>query len=227
MTNHVLINIGTLLSGGVTWLHSPEIPEDFVFTVKGSRYCTNRRDLAGAEGGITRFFEQGFTVLGPRLGPILWQFMPTKKFDPVDFAAFLDLLPKSHDGLAIRHAVEVRHASFAVPEFIEMCRDRSVAICCSENVNYPVIPDVTADFVYARLLSGSDDVPTGYPPEGLDLWARRFQAYAAGGLPDDLPAVQPDKAPPRQDRDVFAFFISEGKVRAPHAAMALLERTGR
>jgi uncharacterized protein YecE (DUF72 family) len=119
--------------------------------------------------------------------------------------------------------VEPRHESFMTPQFIALCRDRKVAICLAEHQTYPMIADVTADFVYARLQIGSDDVPTAYPPEALDLWARRFATYAQGGVPEDLPSI--DRTPPeKKDRDVFAFFIHEGKVRAPAAAVELLKR---
>ncbi|MDD3837237.1 MAG: DUF72 domain-containing protein [Phenylobacterium sp.] len=202
-----------------------EVPEDFTFAVKGSRYCTNRRVLAEAGPGIERFLSQGFTQLGPRLGPILWQFMATKKFDPEDFAGFLDLLPPEWEGVRLRHVVEVRHDSFMTPEFVALCRERGVAICLADHATYPMIADVTADFVYARLQTGSDDIATGYPPEALDLWARRLSTYAEGGRPEDLPTIEP-APPPKTDREVFAFFIHEGKVRAPAAAMALLERVG-
>ena len=199
-------------------------PDGFVFSVKASRFCTNRRVLAEAGESIEKFTAQGITELGDRLGPILWQFMPTKAFDREDFGAFLRLLPAGRDGVAFRHCVEVRHQSFAEPAFIELCRENGVAICVSENENYPLICDVTADFVYARLLGGSDAIETGYPPAELDRWARRFVAYAHGGTPDDLATVCPGDKPRRAARDVFAYFIHEGKVRAPAAARALLER---
>ncbi len=197
-------------------------PEGFVFTVKASRFSTNRRVLAEAGESVGKFLSQGLTELGDRLGPILWQFMPTKTFDPDDFGAFLALLPDRQDGLALKHCVEVRNQTFAVPEFVALCRRRGVAICVSENENYPLIADVTADFVYARLLAGSDTIPTGYPPEALDRWAGRFKDYAAGGAPPDLPTL--GEATKTAPRDVFAFFIHEGKVRAPAAAQALLAR---
>lgn len=200
-----------------------ETPEDFVFTVKGSRYCTNRKVLAEAGPGIERFLSQGLTRLGPKLGPILWQFMGTKRFDPEDFAGFLDLLPTEWEGAPLRHVVEPRHDSFMTPEFVTLCRERGVAICLADHATYPMIPDVTAGFVYARLQLGSDDVPTAYSPEDLDLWAGRLGAYAAGATPADLTPID-GRAPEKADRDVFAFFIHEGKVRAPAAAMALLQR---
>lgn len=199
-------------------------PEEFVFAIKGSRFCTNRRVLAEAGESVERFFGQGLAALGDRLGPILWQFMQTKRFDADDFACFLDLLPRQIEGLPLRHAVEVRHASFADAAFVELCRDRRVAICCSDNADWPLIADVTADFVYGRLMRGEDTIATGYPPDALDAWASRCRMWRDGGAPADLPALAP--APPPAPRDVFAFFISGGKSRAPAAAMALMERTG-
>jgi len=198
-------------------------PDGFVFSLKASRFCTNRKVLAGAGDSIAKFLGQGIVELGDRLGPILWQFMATKAFDPADFEAFLDLLPQTYEGLRLRHCVEVRHMSFFDPAFIEMCRARGVAISLSENEGAPFIPDVTADFVYARLMAGSEDNPACYTPQDLDAWAGRFRTFAAGGAPDDLSAVSPKPADARP-RDVFAYFIREGKTRAPLGAMALLER---
>ena len=201
-----------------------QTPEGFVFALKASRFCTNRRVLAEARESVARFLGQGLVELGDRLGPILWQFMATKKFDAGDFAAFVDLLPPSLEGLSLRHCVEARHASFADPAFVALCRARGVAICCSQSPDWPLIADVTADFVYARLMRGSDDIETGYGAADLDAWADRLRAWAGGGAPDDLPLLSPDHPPARTARDVFAFFISAGKVRAPAAAMSLIER---
>ncbi len=197
-------------------------PDDFRFTVKGSRFCTNRRVLAEAGEAIGRFMGQGLSELGDKLGPILWQFMATKKFDREDFGAFLKLLPRTLDGRPILNAVEVRHESFACAEFVELARDEGVAICLTESEQFPLIADVTADFVYARLMKGRDEIETGYELPALDDWAVRARRYAEGGSPPDFPLV----APPAEEtpRDVFAFFISEGKIRAPAAAMALADR---
>ena len=199
-------------------------PEGFVFAVKASRFCTNRRVLAEAGESVARFLGQGLAELGDRLGPILWQFMATKAYDPDDFAAFLALLPTSISGAPLRHCVEVRNATFATPDFVSLCRGRGVAICVSENPDYPLIADVTADFVYARLMKGSDDLADGYAAADLDAWARRFETWSAGGAPPDLPTEASISAPAPAGRDVFAFFISAGKVRAPAAAMALTKR---
>ena len=204
-----------------------QVPEDFVFTLKGPRYATNRRELAGAGDSISRFLESGITELGGKLGPLLWQFAPTKKFDEADFGAFLDLLPEKFDGRKLLHAIEVRHDSFSTLEFIKLARKKSVAIVFADHAKYPAIADVTADFVYARLQTGKDDIPTAYTPKALDEWAARAKVWAEGGVPDDQPVVDPDTKPKQRARDTFVFFIHEGKVRAPHAAMAFMDRVTR
>jgi len=203
-----------------------EVPDGFMFTLKGSRFVTNRRDLAGAGEAIRRYVEQGITELGPKLGPIFWQFAPTKKFDPADFEAFLELLPAEADGARLRHAVEVRHDSFRTPAFIVLLRRFGVPVVFADHAAYPGIPDVTGDFVYARLQTGSDEVETAYPPTELDAWTRRLEAWAGGGRPEDLEAVAPEAPAPVRPREVFAFIIHEGKVRAPAGAQALIERLG-
>lgn len=199
-----------------------QVPDGFVFTLKASRFCTTRKVLADAGESVQRFVGQGIVELGPKLGPILWQFMPTRRFDPDDFRAFLALLPRAHAGVALRHAVHVRHDSFAAPAFVAMCRDAGVAIVFADSIDYPAIADVTADFVYARLESAAEDVPTGYAPEALDRWADAARTWAAGGRPDGLPHVDAPAA--ERPRDVFVFFINGAKVRAPQGAMALIER---
>jgi uncharacterized protein YecE (DUF72 family) len=200
-------------------------PEGFKFSVKASRFCTNRKVLGEMGPSLEKFMGQGMTELGDRLGPILWQFMGTKRFEPDDFDAFLSLLPKKQDGIALTHVVEPRHASFCTPEFIALARKHEVAVVLADHAIYPMIPDVTGPVVYARLQTGSDEVATAYEARDLDLWAGRFKTYAAGGQPDDLPAIDPAHPAPKTPRDVYAFVIHEGKVRAPHAAMALLQRT--
>ncbi|MGH7023813.1 MAG: DUF72 domain-containing protein [Caulobacteraceae bacterium] len=197
-----------------------ETPEGFVFAVKASRFCTNRKVLAEGGEAVRRFFAQGVGELGDRLGPILWQFMPTKKFDPDDFAGFLDLLPEMLGQRPLRHVVEVRHDSFRDARFVELCRERSIAICVADHGTYPLIADVTADIVYVRLMRGSEDVPTCYPPAGIEAWARRLKAWADGGAPDDLPRLARVRG--HRTREVFAFFISGGKPRAPAGAMAMI-----
>jgi uncharacterized protein YecE (DUF72 family) len=200
-----------------------EVPDDFVFSLKGPRFAVNRRVLSEAGDSIKRFLGSGVTELGPKLGPLLWQFAPYKKFDEADFGGFLELLPQTYDGHALRHVVEVRHDSFKVPAFIALLRKFDVAVVFAEHETYPAIADVTTDFVYARLQKGDEKLKTGYPPKALDAWAKRAKTWAAGGAPADLPRV--DKtAPPKKPRDAFIYFIHEAKVRAPAAAMALIER---
>ncbi|MBX3479325.1 MAG: DUF72 domain-containing protein [Caulobacter sp.] len=205
-----------------TW--RDETPDDFVFAIKGSRFTTNRKVLAGAGESLERFLGQGLIELGDKLGPICWQFANTKKFDPADFEGFLKLLPKTLEGRTLRHAVEVRHDSFCTAEFPALIRKYGVACVYAKHQTYPEIADVTADFIYARLQTGSDDCETAYPPAELDQWADRLKTWAGGGVPDDLPRVDPAHAAPSKPRDVFAYIIHEGKVRAPHGAMALQAR---
>jgi uncharacterized protein YecE (DUF72 family) len=200
-----------------------EVPDGFIFAVKGPRFVTHRRILGEAGESLTRFLDSGVTELGDHLGPLLWQFPPTKKFEAEDFGAFLALLPGAYGGRALRHVVEVRHASFVAPEFIALLRKTGIAVVFSEHDTYPAIADATADFVYLRLQKGEDSVETAYPSAALDAWAGRLRAWAQGTQPDDLPRADAAPAPARP-RDVFAYVIHEGKIRAPAAAMALIER---
>jgi uncharacterized protein YecE (DUF72 family) len=200
-----------------------ESPDGFVFTVKGSRFCTNRRVLAESGESIRRFFDQGVTELGARLGPLLWQMPHTKKFDAEDIEAFLDLLPRKVDGIALRHCIEARHESFRHPDFAAALHKAGVAVVFADHNTYPAFADVTADFVYARLQTGSDEVPTAYEPAALKDWAERLKTWAKGGRPDDLPCADPSFQADTRPREVFAFIIHEGKIRAPAGAMALIE----
>jgi uncharacterized protein YecE (DUF72 family) len=201
-----------------------ETPDGFVFSLKGPRFATNRRVLKEAGDSIKRFLDSGVTELGPRLGPLLWQFMPTKQFDEADFGGFLELLPKTFDGRTLRHVVEVRHDSFRTPEFVKLLRRFETPVVFAEHARYPAIADLAGDFVYARLQKGRDTIKTGYPPKALDTWAKRVETWAAGKEPADLPRVA-GPAPKASSRDAFVYFIHEGKVRAPAAAAALIERT--
>ena len=200
-----------------------ETPDDFVFTVKASRYCTNRRVLSEGGEGIENFLNQGLVELGDKLGPILWQFMATKKFDAEDFGSFLELLPKEWKGARLRHALEVRHESFACAEFVEMARKAGAAIVIADDDEHPQIADLTADFVYARLMRSREEEESGYPAGELDEWARIATGWAEGRAPEGLNYVV-EKTKPADGRDVFAFMINGAKVRAPVAAEALIER---
>jgi len=200
-----------------------ETPPGFVFSVKASRYATNQRVLADAGESIERFVGSGLAELGDKLGPLVWQFMPTKRFEPDDFAAFLKLLPASVDGLKLRHVMDVRHESFMSPAYLALARKHKVATVFADSDEYPSFADLTGDFVYGRLMRTEAGLETGYEPAALDAWTRRARRWADGGEPDDLPRVEAAKASARP-RDVFLFFISGAKERAPAAAMALLER---
>ncbi len=199
------------------------VPDGFVFAVKASRYCTNRKVLAEAGESVERFVSQGLTELGDRLGPILWQFMATKKFDADDFRAFFGLLPGSHAGVPLRHAVQVRHDSFRCPEFVQMAREAGVSLVYADSAEYPAIADVTGSFVYARLEQAVEDVPTGYDDTALGVWAAAARAWEAGGQPGDLPYFGGETLP-SIPRETFVFFINGAKVRAPQGAMALIDR---
>jgi uncharacterized protein YecE (DUF72 family) len=201
-----------------------ETPEGFVFSVKGPRYVVQRRVLAEAGESIKRFFDSGVFELGPKLGPILWQFAPTKKFDAPDVRAFLELLPTTADSRALRHVLEVRHPSFCTPAFIALLREFSTPVVFAEHDTYPALADAVGDFVYARLQKGKDNIETAYPPRALDGWAKRAGIWAKGGTPDDLPCADPGPGAKARARDVYIYFIHEGKVNAPAAAMALIER---
>jgi uncharacterized protein YecE (DUF72 family) len=200
-----------------------ETPEGFDLALKGSRFCTNRRVLAEAGDSIKRFYDSGVLELTDRLGPVLWQFAPTKKFDEADFGAFLELLPRKLEGRSLRHVVEVRHDSFQTPAFIALLRQHEVPVVYAEHGKYPAIADLASDFVYIRLQTGKDTVKTAYPPKELDEWAERLTLWAKGGEPDDLNRVE-TKPAKKQPRDVFAYVIHEGKIRAPAGAMELIAR---
>jgi len=202
-----------------------ETPDDFVFSMKASRYSTNRRVLAEAGESIARFVGSGISELGPKLGPIVWQFMPTKRFDAEDFEAFLELLPKTVGSLPLRHVMDVRHESFKTPEYLALARRHKVATVFTDSDDYPSFADLTADFVYARLMRADAKLKTGYGPKALDEWAEHAKRWAAGGEPEHLPRVD-DTSAPKTPREVFLYFINGAKERAPAAAMALRERVG-
>lgn len=182
-----------------------QTPDDFVFSVKASRYATNRKVLGEAGPSITRFLEQGLTELKDKLGPIVWQFMPTKKFDSDDFEAFLALLPKSQDGIRLRHAVEVRHPSFATAAFQRLATKAGVAVVYGRGDDYPLIEHKSGGFTYARYMTALDDLEAGYRPREFGEIAKQARSWSGDG-------------------DVFVYFISGAKVRNPAAAMALIAK---
>lgn len=183
------------------------VPDGFQFAVKASRYCTNRKILAQAGDSIAKFTHQGIAELGDRLGPILWQFMPTKKFDADDFGAFLRLLPASVDGVPLRHALEVRHASFDDPLFLGLARDAGAAVVFADHGDYPALTGHDVGFAYSRLMRTQANEPSGYPAAEIARWAERAKQQAEQG-------------------DVFSFFISGAKDRNPAAAQAMIVALG-
>ena len=182
-----------------------ETPDDFVFSVKGPRFATNRRVLAEAGSSIERFFASGVTELREKLGPINWQFQATKKFDPADLEAFLKLLPKSQDGVDLRHVLELRNASFMVPDCLDLLRAHGAAVVLTDHETFPNFEESPAAFTYVRLQRASETEPLGYSPKALDDIAERARRWAADG-------------------EVFIYMINGFKPKAPAAAMGLIER---
>ncbi len=202
-----------------------ETPDDFVFSLKAPRFVMNRRILADAGPAIARFFAGGVMELKDKLGPINWQFMPTKAFDPTDFEAFLKLLPKQAVGRALRHVVEVRHDSFRSSGFIALARKYGIAVVLAADSPYPQIADLTAPFVYARIMGTQQTAALGYSDVALDLWAARARAWASGAAVDGLDCVEPRNTDGKV-RDVYLYVISGHKMSNPIAAMSLLRRLG-
>ncbi len=202
-----------------------DTPDDFMFSLKANRFATNRRVLAEAGESIGRFIGSGLARLEHKLGPLLWQFADSKRFDPVDFEAFLKLLPEDVEGRPLRHVLDVRHDSFMVPEFLALARKYRMAVVFTDSPKFPSFANLTADFVYLRLMNAQSDIPTGYRPEVLASFARCAQAWADGGEPTGLPLVAGDAGTPASvPRDVFMFMINGAKERAPAAAVDLIAR---
>jgi uncharacterized protein YecE (DUF72 family) len=187
-----------------TWAET--VPDDFQFAIKGSRFCVMRSKLCEGAEGLANFLSQGIVALGPKLGPILWQFAGRRIFDRDDIAGFIKLLPEKVEGLELRHAIEPRHESFRDERFFQLCRDRNIAVVLEDSDEYPTIDVDTADFAYARLQRMREEIPTGYGNEALDQFAERVRHWAADG------------------RDAYVFMINGAKVRAPAAAVALRHR---
>ena len=198
-----------------------ETPDDFVFSLKASRYATNRKDLADGHEAVTRFVESGISELGAKLVPILWQLAPTKRFNADEIDGFLTVLPRSQDGVALRHVVEARHASFQTPAFVALARKHGAAICLAISDDYPLIADPTADFCYLRLQTTSADAVDGYDAASIATWRRRARDLAEGRAADGLPLLT--EAPRSEPRDCFVYMIAGAKERNPAAAQALIK----
>jgi len=225
-----------------------QTPAGFVFSVKGPRFVTHMKRLAGVEVPLANFFASGLLALGDRLGPVLWQLPPTLGFDAYRLAAFFALLPRttraaaqlaSHhdqrlDGRAVtttdanrplRHALEVRHASFETVELVQLLRDNDVALACADTAGkWPALDDVTSDFVYVRLHGDRELYVSGYGDVALDRWAARARTWQMGGTPTDGRTLGPPA--PVREREVFLYFDNDVLVRAPFDAIALARRLG-
>jgi uncharacterized protein YecE (DUF72 family) len=226
-----------------------ETPDGFVFSVKGSRYITHLRRLRDIETPLANFLASGLLRLGPKLGPILWQFPPNLAFDADLFARFLAMLPGDTDAAAeiakrhderldgrawtksettqpMRHALEIRHDSFCTPDFIELLREYKVGLVVADTVEWPLLMDVTADFIYCRLHGSEQLYVSGYSDEALDRWVGRIDAWTHGIEPDDANRILPSLKRSAKGRDVYVYFDNDVKVRAPADARSLAERLG-
>jgi uncharacterized protein YecE (DUF72 family) len=225
-----------------------DTPKNFVFSLKGPRYITHVRRLKDVAEPVANFFASGIFQLRGKLGPILWQFPPNFKFDAEKFEAFLQLLP--HDGkaakacaeqcaarmekpgyldipakLRLRHAVEIRHESFAVPEFIMLLRKYKVALVVADTAGkWPYLEDLSADFVYLRLHGDKQLYASGYSAAALKRWGDRIDSWRHGGQPPDAHLTGAKAPRARKSRDVYCYFDNDIKVRAPYDARKLLER---
>jgi uncharacterized protein YecE (DUF72 family) len=229
-----------------------ETPDDFMFTIKGPRFITHMRRLRDVEEPLANFLASGLFNLGAKLGPILWQFPPNFKYDRARMQAFLALLPQDTDaarsiarkrstafmkgrtclatrGLrALRHAMEIRHESFLDPSFVELLRERNVALVIAETArHWPMAQDITADFVYMRLHGDKELYRSGYQDKALTRWARRVRAWHRGSEPADAQRIVGKKSPKVKSRDVYCFFDNtDVKLRAPRDAQTLMKMLG-
>lgn len=202
-----------------------EAPDGFLFSAKAPKRIMGSRVLAKT-GPQVEDFVAGIAELGDKLGPLVWQFEQGKKIETEDFSSFLELLPKKANGRALRHVLDVRDPAFIDSDFLAMARRHGMATVFTDSDDYPSFADLTADFVYARLMRTQSGIDTGYPEKELKRWAVRARLWASGGEPDDLPRIAPSAQKPAKQRDVFLYFISAAKERNPAAAMALLRELG-
>jgi uncharacterized protein YecE (DUF72 family) len=227
-----------------------QTPEDFVFAVKGGRFITHMKKLAGVDSAVANFFASGVLALGEKLGPVLWQLPPNLGYDEERLAAFFDLLPRTTQQAArlaeghdqrlenrswtttdadrpLRHALEVRHSSFETPAFVELLRRHDIALVVADTAGkWPFLEDVTSDFVYVRLHGAEELYVSGYDEPALDVWADKVRAWRQGASPSSARTIGPPAAPAAGGRDVFVYFDNDVKVRAPFDAMALAAKLG-
>lgn len=235
-----------------------ETPAGFVFSIKGSRFITHMKKLRDIDGALANFFAQGLLALGPKLGPILWQLAPQFKFDAERLGAFFDQLPRTTEAAAklalehhprlqgrsvtealtkqpLRHCLEIRNDTCVCPEFVALLRHHNIGLVVADTVEWPLLFDITSDFVYCRLHGSEELYASGYGDAALDTWAERVARWARGQEADDEPpgsrlhghhasTVAPKK---RATRDVYVYFDNDAKVHAPFDAQALRERVKR
>ncbi|WFS16461.1 DUF72 domain-containing protein [Pseudomonas sp. 905_Psudmo1] len=227
-----------------------ETPDDFIFSIKAPRYITHVRRLVDIEQPLANFFASGLLGLKEKLGPILWQFPPSFRFDEHLFGDFLAQLPSSTDqarriarrsaarlhvpgyleaavGKPLRHAVEIRNDSFCCPAFVNLLRQHNIALVVADTAGkWPYVEDVTADFLYLRLHGDAKLYVSGYSPQALRRWQRRIEAWAAGGQPQDAQLIDREYPISSTARDLYCYFDNDVKVRAPYDARHLLENLG-
>ena len=227
-----------------------QTPDDFVFSVKGGRFITHMKKLAGVETPLANFFASGPLALGPKLGPVLWQLPPVLGLDPERLAGFFDLLPrtttqavtlaKQHDhrlegrswtetdaDRPIRHALEVRHPSFCTEAFVHLLREHDIGLVVADTAGlWPDLEDVTSDFVYVRLHGADELYVSGYTADALDAWAAKVRRWSAGESPTGEHTVAEPMQHQPGGRDVYVYFDNDAKVHAPFDALALAERLG-
>ena len=223
-----------------------ETPDEFVFSLKGSRFITHMKKLRGVEEALANYFAQGLLLLGAKTGPILWQFPPNLSYEHKRFEGFFRLLPRSTAEAGVlatghsprlrgrtstevevdrpmRHCVEIRHESFVVPEFIEQLREHDIGLVVADAVEWPLLMDVTSDFVYCRLHGSEELYTSGYDDDALETWAARVMAWSSGGQAEDGRFAS-GKHGAKERRDVFVYFDNDAKVRAPYDAKALRKK---
>ena len=226
---------------------SKDTPADFVFSVKGSQFITHIRRLQNVETALANFLAQGLLRFGKKLGPILWQFAPSFSMNLQLLQDFFKLLPRTQkqaaayarqrdewmagrswleveEDLPLHHAVEIRHKSFATPEYVSLLRENNIVLVVADSVKWPRLMDVTADIVYCRLHGSEKLYASGYTPDAIDVWARRIIAWSRGEEVTDGTRVHPEPGPKRSSRDVFVYFDNDLKVRAPFDAQSLSKR---
>lgn len=225
-----------------------QTPADFVFSIKATRYITHILRLQEIEVAMANFFASGLLALKEKLGPILWQFPPSFRFDAELFESFLKQLPhdtqaaarlaekrdesmhhreymKADEKRPLRHAVEIRNKSFETPAFIALLRQYKVALVIADTAGkWPYKEDITADFTYLRLHGAEELYASGYTDQALDNWAARIEAWSKGEQPEDAYLISDQPPAPSKSRDVYCYFDNDIKVKAPFDARKLLRR---